>query len=525
MKKEIIINSTVAEARIAIVEDERLVEIFVERPEKERMVGDIYKGRVAKVLPGMKASFIDIGMKQDAFLHFSDIGDNTHEYAAIVDADDADDVDDDNSKELEPVKVMHKHDIGGRFLRHGQEILVQIIKEPIYNKGARVTSQISIPGRFTVLIPNDPNDGIGISRKITQIQERRRLKRLAREVKPSGFGLIVRTNSENKDEDVLRNDIRNSLNTWYELDRRAKTLPAPSLVYKDMEMVSSVIRDLFSNDVQRVLIDDKNLHRSISNYISTTSPQLLSRIELHKDRRPIFDLYNIEQDIQQSTEKKVMLRNGGYIIIEHTEALISVDVNSGRFIGRGSYEENALSVNMVAAREIARQLRLRDIGGLIVIDFIDLRDDRNKRKLYEEMKRELRKDRAKFSILPMDEYGLIELTRERIRPSILFSLSEPCPACAGSGRVGNRTTLINKVDRWLRRYKEDHRWPSRLEFMVHPDIIDLIEPKLKTMRWKYLLFPTVTIQEEMKLDEFRVLKNGEDITETYAQDSMNVKNG
>lgn len=516
MKKEIIINSTAAETRIAIVEDERLVEIFVERPEKERMVGDIYKGRVAKVLPGMKAAFVNVGMKQDSFLHFSDIGDNTHEYAALADEDESDEFEQVPAKQTAHQKVIHNHDSHGRFLRTGQEILVQIIKEPIYNKGARVTSEISIPGRFTVLIPNDPSEMIGISRKIINVPERKRLKKLTREIRPPGFGVIVRTNAEGKDEEVLNNDIRNCLNTWYEIDRKAKSVPAPSLVYKDMEMVSSVIRDLFSNDVTRVMIDDKNLHRSIYNYISTTSPQLLDRIELYKERRPIFDLYNIEQDLQQSIEKKVMLKNGGYIIIEHTEALVSVDVNSGRFMGRGSYEENSMAVNMIAAREITRQLRLRDIGGLIVIDFIDLHDERNKRKLYEEMKRELRKDRAKFSILPMDEYGLIELTRERIRPSIMFSLSEPCPACSGTGRVGNRTTLFNKIERWIRRYKQKHKFFSRLEIIVHPDVIDLIELKAQKLRWKYFIFATVTGEEEMRLDEFRVINSkGDDITETH----------
>ncbi|MBL7961937.1 ribonuclease E/G, partial [bacterium] len=309
----------------------------------------------------------------------------------------------------------------------------------------------------------------------------------------------IRTNSENKEEEILRNDIQNSLDTWYDVDKKAKSMAAPSLVYKDMEMVSSIIRDLFSNDVTRVLVDDKKLFRSISNYISVTTPQLQDRIEYYGDRKPIFDHYNIEQDIQQSIEKKVMTKNGGYIIIEHTEALVSVDVNSGKFMGRGSYEDNSMAVNMIAARETVRQLRLRDIGGLIVIDFIDLRDERNKKKLFEEIKRELRKDRAKFSILPMDEYGLIELTRERIRPSILFSLSEPCPACAGSGRVGNRTTLHNKIDRWVRRYKKDHKFISRLQFMVHPDIVDQLEIKIKKMKWKYFILADLIGEEEMRM--------------------------
>ncbi len=516
MKKEILINARPNETRIVIVEDEKLVEVFVERPEKERMVGDIYKGRVAKVLPGMKAAFINIGMKQDAFLHFSDIGDNTHVYPALAAEDDNDDTEIQPTQQRSRRKVIHSHDSEGRFLRVGQEILVQVIKEPISTKGARVTSEISIPGRFTVLIPNNPNEMIGISRKITFLPERKRLKRLAHEIKPKGFGLIVRTNAEEKDESLLRNDIEMCLESWKDLDRKAKSVPAPNLVYKDMEMVSSVIRDLFSNDVNRVLIDDRNLHRQILQYISGTSPQLTNRVEYYRQRKPLFDMYNIEQDIQACTEKKVMLKNGGYIIIEHTEALVSIDVNSGKFIGRGPYEENALSVNLTAAREITRQLRLRDIGGLIVIDFIDLRDEKNRRRLLDEMKRELRKDKAKFSILPMDEYGLIELTRERIRPSIMFAINEPCPACAGTGWIAKRSTFINKIERWMRRYKQDHRLFSRIQIAMHPDMCDLIGIKIRRFFWKYRVWVSLFPEEEMRIDEFRVMNSrSEDITDQY----------
>ncbi len=514
MKKEIIINATAAETRIAIVEDEKLVEIFVERPEKERMVGDIYKGKIAKVFPGMKAAFVNIGLKQDAFLHFSDIGDNTHEYAAMADEDDSEE------EELSPkkhTKRIHTHDGNGRFLRIGQEILVQVIKEPISNKGARVTSEISIPGRYSVLIPNDPHEMTGVSKKIGNFQERRRLKKLAREVKPSGCGIIVRTNAEDKNDDILSADIQNSFQTWNDIDRKAKSVKAPSLVHKDMEMASSVIRDLFTSDVTRVLIDNKKLYKIISNYISLTNQTLADRIELYRSSKPIFDLYNIEPDIEQSIEKKVPVKNGSYIIIEHTEALVSIDVNSGKYIGRGNYEENSMAVNMNCAKEILRQLRLRDIGGLIVIDFIDLHDEKNKRKLFEFMRQELKKDKAKFSILPMDEYGLIEMTRERIRPSIMFSLSEPCPACSGSGRVGNRTTLYDKIHRWVRRYKDKNKFFSRLQFVLHPDIVDQVKPSIQVMKWKYLIFGKIIGEPEMRMDEFRIFSSaGEDITDSFA---------
>ncbi len=517
MKKEILINAKANETRIVIVEEERLVEVFLERPEKERMVGDIYKGRVAKVLPGMKAAFINVGMKQDAFLHFSDIGDNTHIYPALADTDDSDDTEMLPEKQKRR-KIIHSHDSDGRFLRVGQEILVQIIKEPISTKGARVTSEISIPGRFTVLIPNNPNEMIGVSRKINHIQERKRLKRIAQEIKPGGFGLIIRTNAEDKEENVLRQDIEQCLQSWNELDRKAKTMRAPSLVYKDMEMVSSVIRDLFSNDVHRVLIDNRSLFRQILQYVQSSSPQLTKRIEYYHARKPLFDMYNIEQDIQACTEKKVLLKNGGYIIIEHTEALVSIDVNSGKYIGRASYEENALAVNLTAGREITRQLRLRDIGGLIVIDFIDLRDEKNRRRLFEDMKRELRKDRAKFSILPMDEYGLIELTRERVRPSILFAINEPCPACAGTGWIAKRSTFINKIERWIRRYKQDHRLFSRVRITMHPDMLELIGGKIRRFFWKYRVWIILVPEDEMRIDEFRAVNSkGGDITDSYLQ--------
>ena len=512
MKREILINSTAIETRTTIVEDERLVEIYIDRPEDIRIVGDIYKGQISRVLPGLKAAFINVGLNQDAFLHFSDVGDNTHVYKPSGNGAQ-------KSSLFLPINSpkFKNEKRNEKCLRTGQDILVQIIKEPIYKKGARVSSSISIPGRYVVLIPNDTGSGIGVSKRIQNRHERRRLKQLGRSLTPKGFGLIIRTNAENKSSKVISQDIEYCLSIWKDVEEKSENSPSPALVYKDMEMVSSVIRDSFSSDIDRVLVDDKKLFKSIKEYVQTNSPKLANRIEFHGKKFPIFDLYNVEQDISQSMDKKVMLEHGAYILIEHTEALIAIDVNSGKFIGRASYEENALKVNMLAVREIVRQLRLRDIGGLIVCDLIDLRDPRSKKKVFEEMKRELMKDRAKFSILPMDEFGLVELTRERIRPGILFSLSEPCPACNGSGRVGNRQSLVNNIERWVKRYKSEHKFFRKLTLIINPDVHDYLTNKLSKFKWSYGLFIALQLEDKMRLDEFRFINRaGNDITEKYS---------
>ncbi|MCI0513519.1 Rne/Rng family ribonuclease [candidate division KSB1 bacterium] len=503
MKKEIFINSSIGETRIAILEDERVVELFVEHPESERMVGDIYLGKVANVMKGMQAAFVDIGQPQDAFLHFSDIGESVPEYSSVVDFD-SDGEPEDNEGE-------HISQFDKNSLKEGHEILVQVIKEPISKKGARLTTEISLPGRFLVLVPN--KNLIGVSKKITSHREKRRLRKVARMFRPKNFGLIIRTVADSKDEKSLKADLDNLVQTWHKIEKRLAKAQPPSLVHKDMGMASSVIRDLFTNDVSRLVVDSRNLFREIKAYLKDVSPQLLDKIELYTNPKPMFDQFSIEPEIEKSLARKVWMKSGGYLIFDPTEALVAIDVNSGRFVGRRDHEQNSLRINLEAAREIARQLRLRDLGGIIVIDFIDMLEERNRKKVYDELKRELKRDRAQSSVAPISDFGLMQLTRERIRPSLLFSFSEPCPTCGGIGRVSSKGAIVNKIERWIKRYKTQHKERS-LKIFVHPEvaryITDGFKSRIRKIMWQFWMKIDVIPEDTLHFDEFKVFsKKGE----------------
>ncbi len=403
-------------------------------------------------------------------------------------------------------------------LEKGQEIIVQITKEPVGKKGVRVTSEVSLAGRYLVLLPFDGK--VGISKKITTFKEKRRLRRIVQSILPEGFGVIIRTVADGKEEDALKTDLEDLIKTWREVEKSVKTEKAPCLLYKDMSTTSSVIRDLFSNDVSRVVVDSKKLHKEIRAYIKYTSPQLLEKIELHRDKAPIFDVYGVEKELETSLSRKVWLKSGGYIIIEPTEAMVVIDVNSGRYAAKKEQEQNSLRTDLEAAREITRQLRLRDLGGIIVCDFIDLDDERNKRKVYEELKKEFRRDRAKVTVLPMTEFGLVQITRQRVRQNILHSFTEPCPACGGSGLVRSKTTTLNQLERWIRRFKtETHE--KRLAVRVHPELAFLLKAgtinRLRRIMFKYLVWVKLEADPAIPLGEFRCIsvKQGKDITDQY----------
>jgi len=537
MKKEIIINAAANETRIAITEDGRLAELFVENPSKEKMVGDIYLGRVAKVMPGIKAAFIDLGLGQDGFLHFSDIGNRFDEYQTMLG---------DEDEENESVAVEQNSTEGGApavvlperprhpsptsqaaenrqpakdiHLDKGQEIIVQITKEPVGKKGVRVTSEVSLAGRYLVLLPFDGR--IGISKKITSYKEKRRLRRIVQNILSQGFGVIIRTVADGKEEEALKTDLEDLIRTWREIERSAKTENPPALLYKDMSTTSSVIRDLFSNDVERVVVDSKKLHKDIRAYIKYTSPQLLDKVELHRDKLPLFDVYGIEKELETSLSRKVWLKSGGYIIIEQTEAMVVIDVNSGRYAAKREQELNSLRTDLEAAREITRQLRLRDIGGIIVCDFIDLDDEKNKRKVFEELKKEFRRDRAKVTVLPMTEFGLVQITRQRVRQNILHSFTEPCPACGGTGLVRSKTSTLNSLERWISRFKSETN-EKRVIIKVGPDLAMLLRQgtisRVRRIMLKYFVWIKVEADPTIPLGEFRCIsvRQGKDVTDQF----------
>lgn len=509
MRNEIVINVAINETRIAMLEDDHLVELWVERPEKERMVGHIFKGVITSVLPGMQAAFVDIGLPKRAFLHVSDVADSTVAFSSLLD------VSDEEEFLTRPrgrgVPIQH-------LIQKSQEILVQIVKEQIGTKGPRVTSQISLPGRFLVLIPNQEH--VGVSRKIEAWSERKRLKRLVIDLKPEGFGLIVRTIGKGKTEKEFRQDIQNLLKAWSRIRGRAEKAKAPAVVHKEMGITSSLIRDLFAEDIDHLVLDSRKEYDEIISYLKTVSPNLCSRVELYNASTPIFDAYDIESEIDKTLHRKVWLKKGGYIVIDHTEALVTIDVNTGRYVGKGNQAETVLKTNLQAAHEIARQLRLRDIGGIVVIDFIDMEDPQHRRRVFSELKNALKRDRSRTSVSEMSEFGLVEMTRQRVRPSLIHTFSDVCPTCDGTGRVTSILTVATRIDRWLKRAKISSQ-EKKLLLVVHPLVREFLlknrEEQLAKLRRQYRFKMQVEGDSTLSVGQYRIfsLTSQRDITDQF----------
>ncbi len=406
-------------------------------------------------------------------------------------------------------------------LEKGQDVIVQVTRESYASKGVRVTTKVSLPGRFLVLLPLDP--AIGISRKVQNMKERRRLRRIARGILPEGHGCIIRTVAQDKEEAVIRQDLMKLIENWREIEQKLKDTNAPSLLYKDQSIAATVMRDLFTPDTNRVVIDNKALYTEIRDYVEWAAPGLADKVELYTGSRPIFDEYGMEREMQKIAERRVYIPSGGYIILDQTEAMMVIDVNSGRYAGKKDQELNSLRTNLESAREIARQIRLRDIGGLIVIDFIDLYDEKNRKKVYDELKKEMRRDRAKSVVLPMTQFGLVQMTRQRIRQQVVQTMSEPCPVCAGSGLVQSRSTVARNIERWLQRFREGSR-EFRLTLSAHPHVINYLSEgansRLTAMMMKYFVRLKVVPDESLMVSEFHFFSTHHqaDITEKYLED-------
>ena len=506
MQKEIIINSSATQNRVAITEEGTLIDFFVDNPEKRRMVGDIYLGKVARVLPGIRAAFIDIGLKHDAFLHFSDIGDSFHEFQSVLDEEESEiDVDDEDGNGGSKEKQNEEKSSAIPKLHKGQEIIVQIIKEPVANKGVRISSAISIPGRFCVLLPFDTK--VGISKKISDFKERKRLKVLARGIIPENCGLIIRTAAKEQDEYSLESDLKYLVKTWNKIQSNGKSSTPPSLLHKDLTTTTSVIRDLFTPTVSKVFIDSKSLYKEIREYIQLVQPELNEKVEYYKSQMSIFEAFKIEEQIKTLMGRKVPIPNGGHIVIDHTEAMTVIDVNSGRYAAKKEQELNSLKTDLEAAREIVRQLRLRDIGGLIVIDFIDLEEDKNRKKIYDELRKEFKKDRAKVALLPMTDFGIVQITRQRVRQNIVQSINEVCSYCSGTGLMTKRSSVIHDIDEWLKRYKSEGKYRN-LILSVHPSLSNDLKigvfSTLNKLQFKYFLRIRLEDNSNINPQEFEV---------------------
>ena len=498
MDKEIYISESMGESRIAIIEDGTLVEVYVEKQDQQRMVGNIYKGKVENVLPGMQAAFVDIGYDINAFLPFSEI----ENPAYLMDIDESEDS---SSNKTNRKSNKHANDNVNVDLKTGQSIFVQVIKEAFAGKGPRITTEVAIPGRLLVLVPNSKY--VGISKKIWDKYERRRLKKLVSSLKDNDAGIIVRTVAEGKSEELIKNDLQNLENSWQKILKASNQKKDVELLYEDLETASSVIRDLFTPDISKIVIDSKKLYKKINSYLEDVSPNMASRLEHYKIKKPLFESMGIENEIDKLLRPKVWLKSGAYLIIEKTEAMVVVDVNSGRFVGKKNHEENSLKINLEACKEVARQLRLRDLSGLVVIDFIDMKNESNRKKIYYELRKELKKDRAKVAVSPISDFGLLEMTRQRIRLSLLDSMSDECPTCKGAGRIMSRETLITRIDHWLRRYKTKNR-RLKLKLELHPEIADFLRDNKKALRglmWHNFTYISVEGNSKIKRDEFRFL--------------------
>ena len=469
MKKEILINYTSREVRIAILEDKELVEFLIEREDSRRTVGDIYLGRVSAVIPGIQAAFVDIGQEKAAFLHVSDVATGSIDPDLLEDEDIV--LGNKRRKEFAPIESL---------LKKGQDIVVQVRKEAIGTKGPRISSQLSLPGRYAVLMPN--LDHIGISKKIDSRKERNRLRSIVRKNRPKGAAVIVRTAGVGVSADQLRDDVRYLENLWKDIRKKIERATPPALVHEDVDLTVFALRDLFTENVDQIIIDNKEEFDRLKSYLKSMSPHLVKRVRLYREKVPILDFYEIEREIEKTLERKIWLKKGGYIVIEHTEALVSIDVNTGRFTGKRDQEETILETNLIAAREIVRQLRLRDIGGIIVVDFIDMEREENKRKVYSEFRRALRKDRSRARVSPISDLGLVEVSRKRVRPSLLHFYSEECPYCNGGGKVLSIESMAMKIEQWVRRIGAQGRERGIL-FRVNPILaIHLKEEKEEETR-------------------------------------------
>jgi ribonuclease G len=510
MTRELLINCDPHETRIAILEDKGLAELLVERADRRRRVGDIYKARVSAVLPGMQAAFVDVGLHKTAFLHVSDLVAPPETYEEIDDLS----FEDEEEKEREtrePVKIED-------YLEKGQELLVQITKEPIGTKGPRVSAQISLPGRYLVLMPIAEH--VGISRRIDDRAERARLRSLIAELRPAGSGLIVRTAGEGKSKKHFASDVKFLLRLWKKIDAKAEKMRAPVLLHRDMELIAGLIRDIFTDEVHRLVIDSKKEHGQILNYVKSFAPELKNRVKLYTGRTPIFDYYGLEGEIEKAMDRKIWLKKGGYITIDQTEALVAIDVNTGRYVGRKDQEETALKTNLEAAREIARQLRLRDLGGIIVIDFIDMEKENHKRAVHDELRSCLRKDRARTKTYQVSELGLVEMTRQRERPSLLHYFSEECPACGGVGRVLSLESMSMKIERMLKRAAAE-LGEKQIRLHVSPDVaVYLLEQRgarLERLEKRLGIELDIVDDPSLRREDLKILlkRGGKDVTSQF----------
>jgi ribonuclease G len=533
MNKEMIISSSGHETQVAILEDDLVVEVFIEREHSRGVAGNVYKGRVSKVLPGMQSAFVDIGLERDAFLYVSDV---------LAPEDEGIDTDEDDAPNgaAEGAETQREERAGNGYgnghaghgdrrgrgrrreedkpeakiedlLKEGQEILVQVVKEPLGTKGARITSHVTMPGRFLVFMPTV--DHIGVSRKIESREERSRLRGIVREFRDQhGFtgGVIIRTAAAGRPKEDILSDLTYFHEAWSEVQRRMASMRAPAVVMREQSLVTKLLRDLLTDDFSAIRIDDEQEHRRVVTLVERMMPALLSRVKLYSKDFPIFDEYGVQQEIDKALRSKVWLKSGGYIVINQTEALVAIDVNTGRYVGKrtGRLEDTILKTNLEAVKEIVRQIRLRDLGGIIVLDLIDMEEKKNRQKVFQAVEQELRKDRSPSKALQVSDFGLVIVTRKRVKQSLERQLTEPCPYCSGSGLIKSSSTICHEILAELQKIAPELNGHGVL-LRVNPEIAKVLKDSggavLKDM--EQMLGRQVTIRPDAQLhhEQFDVM--------------------
>jgi ribonuclease G len=472
MTKEMIISSSAHETRVAILEDDQVAEIFIERERQRGVVGNLYKGRVSKVLPGMQSAFVDLGLERDGFLYVSDVAD-TFEELDKFDTDDEDGKSNGRGRNGHAREQKRPDPKIEELLKEGQEIIVQVAKEPLGTKGARLTSHATMPGRFLVFMPTV--DHVGVSRKIDSREERSRLRGIVREFREeTGFagGVIIRTAAGGRPKEDIVSDLSYFHKIWIEIRQRSETSRAPAVVYREQSLVAKLLRDLLTEDYTAIRIDNEPEYRKILELVERFMPALAPRVKLYDKEFPIFEEYGVQQEIDKALRSKVWLKSGGSIVINQTEALVAIDVNTGRYVGKksaGRLEDTILKTNLEAVKEIVRQIRLRDLGGIIVLDFIDMEEKKNRQKVYQAVEQELRRDRAPSKALQVSDFGLVIITRKRVKQSLERVLTEPCPYCAGSSVIKSSSTICYEILAEVKKISPDLDGHS-LMLRVNPDI-------------------------------------------------------
>src|SRR5579864_1933997 len=503
MQKEMIVSSNGHETQVAILEDDLVAEVFVERERNRGVVGNVYKGRVSKVLPGMQSSFIDVGLERDGFLYVSEVVDTMEEFDKLESGDE--ETPSPKDKEKPPPKIED-------LLKEGQEILVQVVKEPLGTKGARLTSHVTMAGRFLVFMPTV--DHVGVSRKIESREERSRLRGIVREFREQhGFtgGVIIRTAASNRSKEDIVSDLEAFHKIWTEIRQKAESSRAPAVVYREQNLVSKLIRDLLTEEYQAIRIDNATEYQRTLDLVERIMPGVAPKVKLYSKPFPIFDEYGVQAEIDKALKSKVWLKSGGSIVINQTEALVAIDVNTGRYVGKkssGRLEDTIVKTNLEAVKEIVRQVRLRDLGGIIVLDFIDMEDRKNRQKVLQAIDQELKKDRSPSKALQVADFGLIIITRKRVKQSLERMMTDPCPYCTGTGVIKSSSTICYEILSEVKKISPELNG-HRLLLRVNPEIARALkeEESAVVRDLKQAIGKDVTIRADVQLhhEQFDVM--------------------